>query len=262
MTSKRLLPPSARLALATIVATGMVAAPVALTTTFGLTPNVAQAEMTPATTPSSSTTAAQQTSAPKPAAPKPIALKARPVHPKVPPMVWSANGELLGYRFPWDQNLVALTRKPINDMTQLSLNKVLSTRDLVPVNKFTVAAVDEQEMATDPMPADPVAKNGSAQSMTGSSATMDKHGTIASLAQPGSRHAAELRRYAQAMTNGDLDVATTALAQSTDVPITEQLVLQMNRDLGVSSSLDAQKVAQVAADKQQIRLAESEPVSY
>lgn len=56
--------------------------------------------------------------------------------------------------------------------------------------------------------------------------------------------------YESAMTRGNLDAAADALAEATKQPITEDLVLQVNQELGVESTLTAQQVAQAAASRQ------------
>ena len=59
------------------------------------------------------------------------------------------------------------------------------------------------------------------------------------------------REYEAAMSSGNLDAAAAALARSFERPVTEALVLYVNRDLGVETTLTAKQVASTAAAKQE-----------
>ncbi|MGD1876933.1 MAG: hypothetical protein ACFB13_05460 [Kiloniellaceae bacterium] len=56
--------------------------------------------------------------------------------------------------------------------------------------------------------------------------------------------------YERAMRNGNLDAAARVLAQAAHRPVTEALVLDLNKTLGVDTSLSAEQVATAAAAQQ------------
>jgi hypothetical protein len=58
--------------------------------------------------------------------------------------------------------------------------------------------------------------------------------------------------YDEAMTAGNLNAAADALARAFERPITEDLVLRVNNDLGVESTLTAKQVAIEAAKRQKM----------
>ncbi len=59
--------------------------------------------------------------------------------------------------------------------------------------------------------------------------------------------------YEAAMTSGNLDAAADALAKAIEQPITEGLVLRVNHDLGVETTLTAKQVAIAAAKEQRMQ---------
>jgi len=68
--------------------------------------------------------------------------------------------------------------------------------------------------------------------------------------QPLNTSTRSFNEYEDEATQGNLDAAAEALAEATEHPITEGFVLFVNRDLGVETTLTARQVAEVASEKQ------------
>lgn len=61
----------------------------------------------------------------------------------------------------------------------------------------------------------------------------------------------KMRDYEEAMANGDLEAAAEALASAANKDITPEVVNQVNRNMGIESTLTDEEVAAAAAAKQQ-----------
>lgn len=59
-----------------------------------------------------------------------------------------------------------------------------------------------------------------------------------------------LESYQSEVERGNLDAATTALAEIAEEPITQDMVTEVNAELGVETTLSAQQIAETAAQKQ------------
>lgn len=131
--------------------------------------------------------------------------------------------------------LAAVSNRPITKNQVNALNTDLGIDSRLTDGQVATTAADRQDPADVTMEAYGLEKN-MARSAYGESGTLDTNSPA-------------FKDYERAMTRGNLDAAADALNKATDRPVTEAFVLKVNRDLGVESTLTAQQVANAASSR-------------
>ncbi|GAB4393984.1 MAG: hypothetical protein Tsb0032_15480 [Kiloniellaceae bacterium] len=240
MTRKMILNGTSKFALAAVVATGLTASPFALTAGADLQSNSAAAQVGGSSgqaeefvNDGAGTTTDVSTNVYRI-----LGTTADAANEAVTERTTSAAGPLADYEDAMrDGNLdsaanvlAAVSKRPITEKLVLDVNNTLGVDSTLTAEQVADAAAERQDPEIRAMvPA--MGENPY------DAAKLDTSGR-------------NFEAYEAAMTSGNLDAAADALAKATERPITEDLVLRVNHDLGVESTLTAKQVA-IAAAKQQ-----------
>ena len=130
--------------------------------------------------------------------------------------------------------LAIASNKPVTEDLVLDLNDTLGVESALSAQQVAAEAASRQSARV---------QLGEGTMSRKSAGPMSDHFT----------HTAGYRNYEDAMERGNLERAAEALAGATQRPITESFVLEVNRDLGIESSLTAQQVAEAASAKQRMK---------
>lgn len=167
--------------------------------------------------------------------------------------------------------LAVIARRPITEAMVVDVNRELGVETDLTAQQIAAAAASVQEssgqrsevdgaviIVTDPsVVAVPVETGTRAAVDYDADSVYELLGTTREEAEQADTHTAASAQYGQldayqtAVERGNLDAAADNLAAISERPITEKLVTDVNRELGVETRLTAQQIADVAARKQQ-----------
>ena len=140
--------------------------------------------------------------------------------------------------------LAAVANRPITEAMVLDLNNALGIETTLIARQVAELAASKQD------PDDVTYDESSAvtpELTTMRETTASLSGNMNSLTVSSRQFGA----YEWAMRRGNLDLASTALADAADRPVTVELVNEVNNELGVDSTLSSAQVAEAARAKQQ-----------
>lgn len=256
---------SGKLVLATIVATGMAAAPVALNSSGMLQPNAAGAQENSAQETESNGAAMQRqlealegTTVGSADNVYRILGTTRAEAEQADTRLSASThyGPLAGYQQAVESgnldaatdNLAAISKRPITVSLVNQVNRELGLDTRLTSQQIADVAASKQEQIQGQVPGSAVeARQHRVYSILG---TTPERAEQADTTVSATTHYGPLSGYQEAVESGNLDVAASNLAAVAERPITPQLVTEVNRELGVETRLPAQQIADAAARMQ------------
>jgi hypothetical protein len=252
------IPSGGKLAVATVVATAMAAVPVAFGPAFIPQPNAALAQSNaggtsgPGVAEERATERADGTTIPGESVYEILGTTAEEVASEEAQVSASTeSGPLQAYQHEMESGnlagasnaLAAVANRPITEAMVLNLNNALGIETTLIAKQVAEVAASKQD------PDDITYDESSAVTpeltiMRETTASLS--GNMNSLTVSSRQFGA----YEWAMRRGNLDLASTALADAADRPITVELVNEVNNELGVDSTLSSAQVAEATRAKQ------------